>query len=105
MEDAFTADAFVQGASLHDDRHRQQDLLTDILLQAAGKREMFRDDVRQTCDLKHRFSFHFSVSAAESIQQGASGAIRIKLLLACMTLGNMTSDQMLHPRIIILSKV
>ena len=36
-KDAFTVDAFVQRASLHDDRHRQKDLLTDILLQAGGK--------------------------------------------------------------------
>lgn len=38
VEDAFAVDAFVQRASLHDDGHSQQDLLTDVLLQAAGAR-------------------------------------------------------------------
>lgn len=37
MEDAFAVDAFVQRTSLHDDRHSQQDLLTDVLLQAVGE--------------------------------------------------------------------
>lgn len=36
MKDALTVDAFVDGASLHDDRHGQQDLLANILLEAAG---------------------------------------------------------------------
>lgn len=37
VEDAFTADGFVQRAALHDDGHSQQDLLTDVLLQTGGK--------------------------------------------------------------------
>lgn len=43
MKDAFAVDAFVQRASLHNDGHGQQDLLSDILLQAAGNRETFDD--------------------------------------------------------------
>lgn len=38
VKDAFTVNAFVEGASLHDDRHRQQDLLANILLKT-GKRK------------------------------------------------------------------
>jgi len=36
-EDALAAVALVQRASLHDDRHGQQDLLTHVLLQAGGR--------------------------------------------------------------------
>lgn len=39
MKDAFAADAFVQRASFHDDGNGQQDLLTDILLQAEEEQE------------------------------------------------------------------
>lgn len=38
VKDAFTVNAFVEGASLHNDRHRQQDLLANVLLEAAGER-------------------------------------------------------------------
>lgn len=34
MKDAFTVDAFVHGAPLHDDGYSQQDLLADVLLEA-----------------------------------------------------------------------
>lgn len=37
VKDAFTVNAFVKGASLHDDRHRQQDLLANILLEAGER--------------------------------------------------------------------
>lgn len=33
VKDAFAVDAFVQRAPLHDDRHSQQDLLADVLLE------------------------------------------------------------------------
>lgn len=40
MKDAFAIDTFVQRASLHDDSHSQQDLLTDVLLQTDGREEV-----------------------------------------------------------------
>lgn len=48
VKDAFAVDRFVQRAPLHDDRHRQQDLLADILLQTEGKQGGDRS-VEESC--------------------------------------------------------
>lgn len=48
MEDALTVDAFVEGASLHDDGHGQQDLLADVLLEAAATGEGWSGGVKES---------------------------------------------------------